>query len=117
MSDVTFPRLHLREPFDEMIAYEISCKGWYSGAVAELPNGHFYPLFFYDPVRLAQDLAADMKYGCPCIDEEALVIVPNVNEDSMRAAIRHLFQCKWFERLVPSVAKSPIEALRLVGQA
>lgn len=59
------PRLLLREPFDERTVWEVSRKGWYSGATVELPDGSRHPIFFYDPVRLAQDLQAEIESDRP----------------------------------------------------
>lgn len=66
-------QLHLREPFDEQTAFDVLSKGWYNGAVAELTEGRLYPLTFFDPVRLAQDLEQEGTRGIPCLVEIALV--------------------------------------------
>ena len=113
MTTSPYPRLHFRKPLDEFLATEILYKGWYSGAVAELPNGGLYPLTFYDPVRLAQTLKDDFDSGYACFAEHALVVVPEVSAAAMQSAVTELYAGKWFDHLAPSTATTPIEALRL----
>jgi len=115
MSHPPAPNLHFRDSFDEYEWYEISCKGWYTGAVAELPEGKLYPLTFYDPVRLAQESASEFERGKPCFAEHALVVVPEVTVAAMRASTERLFLQGWFAHLAPSTATTPLEALRLAG--
>jgi hypothetical protein len=92
-------KLLLREPFDERTAWEVSSKGWYNGATVELPDGSRYPVFFYDPVRLAQDLQAEVSLDRPCLAEPAMVVVPEITEAAMRAAVEYLYEQCWFEHL------------------
>src|SRR5262245_12049537 len=108
------PVLHFRESLDAYEWHEISRKGWYTGVVAELPGGKLYPLTFYDPVRLVQELEGEVERGRPCFGEPALVVVPEITEAALRASVEHLFLLGWFARLAPSAATTPVEALRLV---
>src|SRR5262249_36571587 len=56
MADATFPRLAFRYPFDEAAASDAESRGYLSYAFVESRNGTRYPVVFYDPVRLQQDL-------------------------------------------------------------
>jgi hypothetical protein len=96
------PKLHLREPFDDVTAWEVSSKGWYSGAVVELLDGSRYPVFFYDAGRLAQDLQAEVDGGRPCLAEPAMIVVPEITEAAMLAAVEYLHERGWFGHLRPS---------------
>jgi hypothetical protein len=60
------PRLVFEHPFDDRVALEVEQKGWCGIAKVELPNGSRVRVFFYDPVRLTQDLEANMKPGHVC---------------------------------------------------
>ncbi|MBV9766030.1 MAG: hypothetical protein JOZ48_14385, partial [Acidobacteriaceae bacterium] len=91
----TYPRLHFREAFDE-IGWEVSYKGWYSGVVVELKDGSRYTVFFYDPVRLAQDLQAEAELGRPHLAEPGMIVVPEISEASMRLAVQQLHKEGWF---------------------
>ena len=96
---VASPKLLLCQPFDDRTAWEASSKGWYSGATVELPDGSRHPVFFYDPVRLAQDLQAEVGLGRPCLAEPAMIVVPDITEASMLAAVEYLYAQGWFEHL------------------
>jgi hypothetical protein len=95
------PRLIFREPFDELTAWEALSKGWYSGVTVELPDGTRYVVFFYDSVRLAQDLEAECACGHPYLAEPGLIVVPEITEEAMRTAVRGLFEQGWFRHLRP----------------
>jgi hypothetical protein len=96
---MTEPLLSFTCEFDERTAWEVEQKGWFEGAVVVLPNGLRIPISFWDPVRLSQDLESGLKLGEVCIAEPALVVVPKVTYDYMQAAVRQLFEKKYFERL------------------
>jgi hypothetical protein len=51
------------EWYDERGEWEAEAKGWLQGVEVRVSNGNVHPLFFYDPVRLAQDLEAEAKHG------------------------------------------------------
>ena len=96
----SYPRLIFRESFEE-VGWEVSCKGWYSGVMVELEDGSRYEVFFYDPVRLAQDLQSDAETGRPYIAEPGMIVVPEISEESMRLAVKQLHNNGWFEHLRP----------------
>jgi hypothetical protein len=97
----TYPQLHFREPFDKEVAWEISNKGWYNGIVVELQNGARYSVFFYDPVRLTQDLQTEAELGRPYVAEPGMIVVPELSEVSMRLAVQRLHREGWFNHLRP----------------
>ncbi len=96
----TYPRLHFREPFDE-IGWEVTYKGHYNDVVVELEDGSRYSVFFYDPVRLAQDLQASAEAGKPYVAELGMIVVPEISEASMRLAVQQLHKEGWFNHLQP----------------
>ena len=96
----SYPKLHFGDTFAE-IAWELEYKGWYGGATVELENGARYPVFFYDPVRLAQDLLAEAEQGRPYVAEAGMIVVPLVSEANMRLAVGQLYKAGWFDHLQP----------------
>ena len=96
-----FPKLHFREPLDEKLAWEISSKGWYSGLIVEIETGLRFSVFLYDAVRLAQDLQTEMGLGRPFIAEPGMIVIPEITEENIRAAVRQLHQEGWFNHLLP----------------
>jgi hypothetical protein len=101
MPSMNYPRHIFKEDFDECLAFEVAQKGWCGIAVVELPNGDRREVFFYDPVRLAQDLEVDMKSGEAFIAEPGLIVIPKVTLEYMEAAVRKLFDKGYFESLTP----------------
>lgn len=100
-----YPLLHFREPFDE-IAWEVTAKGWYSGVTIEVENGSRYPVFFYDPDRLAGDLKHSIEgikagWGKPFIAEVGMIVIPEITEENMRTAIQGLYEAGWFDSFQP----------------
>jgi hypothetical protein len=95
-----YPVLHFREPFNERVAWEVTYKGWYSGVV-ELEDGSRYSVFFYDPVRLTQELNDVIAQGQSCIAEQGMIVLSEVTEVNMRAAIAQLHREGWFAHLKP----------------
>jgi len=100
--DDTYPRLIFREPFEGQTAFEVPQKGWYNGLTVELEGGSQYEVFFYDPVRLSQDLESEVQQGNRYLAEPGMIVVPEINEISMREAIVALFKQGWFDHLRPA---------------
>lgn len=67
MIATSYPKLLFSEPFNKCLAFELEQKGWCGIASVELENGARIKVFFYDPIRLAQDLDVDLKNGEACI--------------------------------------------------
>ena len=99
--------VHFPEDFDERGEWEVERKGWLQGVQVELTNGNSYPLFFYDPIRLSQDLEADAKQGRTAIAEPGMVIVAEVTRECILRAVETLISEGFFDHLKPLV---PVEA-------
>jgi hypothetical protein len=94
-----FPRLVFKYPFDEAAAYDAEARGYLSYASVELSEGTRYPVVFYDPVRLQQDLEVEVGEGRPFIAEPGLIIVPEVTLARMQAAVEGLCRTGFFDAL------------------
>jgi hypothetical protein len=99
MAAVHFPRLVFKYPFDEAAAYDAEARGYLAYSSVELSNGARYPVVFYDPVRLQQDLEVEVSDGRAFIAEPGMIVVPEVTLDRMQAAIDRLFQDGFFDSL------------------
>lgn len=95
----TAPTLVFACDFDERTAWEVEQKGWFDAAIARLPNGLEVSLSFRDPVRLQQDLEAEVSAGRSCVAEPALIVIPRVTRENMEAAVVELYRDGYFERL------------------
>jgi hypothetical protein len=102
MSTATTPfTIHYPDDFDTRDEYEMPLKGYFSGVVVELADGTSYPLFFYDPVRLRQDLEAAPKSGRSYLAEPNMVVIPEVTPEAIRQAVAGLVRDGFFAHLKP----------------
>ena len=93
------PVLVLPEHWDERAAFETPLRGYLEGAVVQLADGARYSVYFYDPVRLGQDLADHVRLGRPFFAEPNLIVVPEVTEAAMQAAVEKLAGEGYFQHL------------------
>lgn len=91
------PTLTFSCEMDERTEWEIEQKGFFEHAVVSLPEGRSVAVFFYDPIRLSQDLETDLKFGSKCIAEPGMIIIPSVTIDNMRAAVEDLYRKGYFK--------------------
>ncbi len=99
MAPVHFPRLVFKYPFDEAAAYDAEARGYLPYSSVELSNGARYPVVFYDPVRLQQDLEVEVGEGRAFIAEPGMIVVPEVTLARMQHAIERLLQEGFFDSL------------------
>jgi hypothetical protein len=94
------PILMFPQDFDEQSIVEMEWKGWACAAV-KLSSGKVLEVYFYDPVRLSQDLETERQSGKACIAESGMIVVPDVTLKNMNESILQLHRNRFFERLVP----------------
>jgi len=109
--------IHFPDYYDELTEIEVCAKGWFAGVKVELPDGTQYPVFFYDPVRLGQDLTADAKQGRPVVAEPGLVVVPEVTRAAILEAIERLVKHGYFQHLQPLASTQPLTPINGSVQA
>ncbi len=86
------------EGFDERAEVEAEWRGYLSHARVQLDDGRLYPVYFTDPVRLAQDVEAAQP---PMVAEVGLIVVPEITRNTMEAAVAFLAQRGFFEYFRP----------------
>ena len=69
---------------DERSEWEIEQKGYFEHAVVHLTDGSAFPVSFWDPVRLSQDLETDLGLGRKCIAEIGMIVIPQVTVKNMK---------------------------------
>lgn len=99
MVSVRFPRLVFKYLFDEAAAFDAEARGYLAYASVELSDGNRYPVVFYDPVRLQQDLEVEMSQGRAFIAEPGMIVVPEVTMARMQDAVERLLQIGFFDSL------------------
>ncbi len=89
------------EHYDDLAEHECTQKGWLDGVVVVLEGGRRYRVHFYDPTRLAQDLAEYAKAGKPWVQEPGLIVVADVNREMIVRAIEDAVLSGFFDHLSP----------------
>ena len=100
MSTDTSVKLIFEYPFDDHQAFEAESRGCLDHVCVEI-RGARYPVSFYDPGRLRQDLEEMTKHGQPFIAELGMIVVPAVTLENMYNAVRMLNKVGFFAGLVP----------------
>src|SRR4051812_8570693 len=82
--------------YDERGEWEAQEKGWLQGVEVRFLNGDVYPVFFYDPVRLAQDLETDTKHGRPFVAHPGMIVIPEITREAILDVIGKLVDEAYF---------------------
>lgn len=90
--------------YDDRAEWEAEAKGWLPGVVIEFACGDRYPITFYDPVRLSQDLDVVGAEGEGVIAEVGMAVIPTVTTDAIARAVQRLVRERFFDHLKPLAA-------------
>lgn len=93
-------KLLFTEVFDQHLAFDVEQKGWCDIAFVELPDGSRVKVFFYDPIRLSQDLENSLLPE-GYIAEPGMIVIPRVTREYMEKAVNRLFEQGFFSSFVP----------------
>jgi hypothetical protein len=93
------PKLRFVGEFSEKVAFEAQGRGYLSHVMVELDGGRLYPIFFYDVVRLQQDLEESAKHGRPFIADPGMIVVEEITPESMKHAVEQLGGERFFDHL------------------
>ncbi len=96
--DITY---HFPPEFDERAEYEMTLKGYLCGGEVELTDGRRFPVTFFDPIRLGQDLEEMARRGEPAFIEPALVVIPEVTRDGIMRTLPELVRQQFFDHFKP----------------
>jgi hypothetical protein len=80
-------------------ASEWEAKGWFSGATLVLSEKR-YKLSFYDPVRLNQEIAAELQKQA-VFAEPNLLVIPSVTRSNIEKAVDYLVESGNLGWLIP----------------
>ncbi|HET6255008.1 MAG TPA: hypothetical protein VFE32_13085 [Puia sp.] len=81
--------------------FDSEMKGYRNDVLVRLPNGEIYEIFFYDIVRLQQDMG-DAIY----LSQPGLIILNAVNKETIGYAVKDLWKRGYFEHLKPRLSIS-----------
>lgn len=103
--------------FDEIGEAEAEAKGWLQGVEVVLSDGVRQPLFFYDPIRLAQDLEAEAQAGIPFVASPGLIVIPRITREMILTIIQKLVEERYFPIVTSAACCSLNEIIHTVEAA
>ena len=86
--------------YDERGEWEANEKGWLQGVGVRFSSGEVYSVFFYDPVRLAQDLETDTKHGRPFVAHPGMIVIPEITRKAILDVVGKLVDEAFFPTTV-----------------
>jgi hypothetical protein len=95
------PILRFAREFTERDATEAQDRGYLSHVLVDLGGGRLYPVFFYDAVRLQQDLEEMANHGRPYIAEPGMIVVQEITIETMTQVVCQLESAGFFDALNP----------------
>ncbi len=102
--DAEYPRLAFAHDVDDR---DMAPHGYRGDAVVELADGDAFPVYFYEPDAVREELEARSKSGFgPFVAEPGLVIVPEITVANMKSSVLELIEVGYFSHLRPVCAKA-----------
>ena len=95
-------KLVFAREFSEREAFEARDRGYLSHVLVEIDGEHLYPVVFYDPIRLQQDLELSAKHGRAFIADPGMIVLADITIEAMQEAVQRLWQEGFFKYLVPA---------------
>lgn len=102
------PKLTFKYGWDERDEVETPMKGCRSDGIVQMADGRTYSVYFIDPIRLQQDLEAEVECGYPFLAPPALIVLPELTLSAMSNAITQLWKQGYFDAFKPLTETSPI---------
>lgn len=98
-STVSVSKLVFVRDFSEREAAEARDRGYLSHVLVEIDGSRLYPVVFYDPVRLQQDVDESARHGRPFVADPGMIVLPDVTIEAMQQAVQQLCQEGYFDYL------------------
>lgn len=95
--DASFPRL----VFDHAVEdHTLAPHGYRGDVVVELADGEAFPVYFYEPEAIREELEARLQSGFgPFVAEPGLVVVPEITLANMKFSVLELLEIGYFTHL------------------
>ena len=93
-------RLVFAQGISEQTLFEAQSRGYLSHVMVELDGSRVFAVFFYDAIRLQQDLQESAKHDRPFVADPGMIVLPELTLDAMESAVQRLCQEGYFEHLV-----------------
>lgn len=92
-------KLHFSYEYDKRLATEAKDRGHLGGVTVELVDGSLHSIFFFDSVRLTQELKQATELGEHCVAEKGMIVLTEITMDTMMEAVSGLGKDGFFKEL------------------
>ncbi|HXD87756.1 MAG TPA: hypothetical protein VN641_14770 [Urbifossiella sp.] len=103
---------HYPADFDERAAIEMTDKGYVAGGSVEIAGKARFPVAFFTPNRLRQELELAMDNGESVLAEEGLAIIAEITPTAILRASEELVNQHFFDHLKPLLSVVSNGAMR-----
>lgn len=112
-ADACYPRLVFANDVDER---DMAPQGYRGDVVVEFANGEAFPIFFYEPAAVGEELDSRAKWGFGrIVAEPGLIIIPEISVANMKSSVLELIETGYFTHLRPIAATAADTALSPAG--
>ena len=102
--DADYPRLVFVHDVDDR---DIAPFGYRGDVVVELADGETFPVYFYEPDAIREELDGRIKSGFgQFVAEPGLVVIPEITLAGMKSSVLELVEIGYFDHLRPVCMKA-----------
>src|SRR5947209_8447542 len=102
--DADYPRLVFAHAVDDR---DMAPHGYRGDVVVELADGEAFPVYFYEPSAIHEELDSRLNSGFgQFVAEPGLVVIPEITLTRMKAAVLELIEVGYFSHLRQVVANA-----------
>jgi hypothetical protein len=102
--DAEYPRLVFAHHVDDR---DIAPHGYRGDVVVELADGEAFPVYFYEPDAVREELDGRIGAGFGrFVAEPGLVVIPEITLAGMKSSVLELIEVGYFAHLKPVCAKA-----------
>ena len=97
--DADYPRLVFAHAVDER---DMAPHGYRGDVIVEFADGQSFPVYFYEPDAIREELDGRMKSGFgQFVAEPGLVVIPEITVAAMKSSVLELIEVGYFTHLRP----------------
>jgi hypothetical protein len=97
--DADYPRLVFAHDADER---DLAPHGYRGDVIVEFGDGESFPVYFYEPDAIREELDARIRSGFgPFVAEPGLVVLPEITVAAMKSSVLELIEVGYFTHLRP----------------
>jgi hypothetical protein len=102
--DAEFPRLVFAHDVEDR---DMAPHGYRGDVVIEFADGEAFPVYFYEPDAVREELDGRIRSGFGrFVAEPGLVVIPEITLDGMKSSVLELIEVGYFTHLRPVCAKA-----------